>query len=392
MINNYLGVDNMSYTELFSKIEDLNQQYISFLEDVCNIESPTNFKEGVDKVSKYFINKANEKGWKVEVFKQKLAGDVVCITLNPEVKETPISLSSHIDTVHPIGLFGYPPVKCDNEKMYGPGVLDCKGGAVTAFMAMDALEKVGFKKRPVMLLLQTDEEVGSHLSNKETINYICEKAKDSIGFINLEGAEGNTAVLERKGIQRIRIDIKGKAAHSSRCYQGISAITEAAHIILELEKYKDPKGITCNCGVINGGTVGNSVAAECSLVADFRYATNENLEEIKQKLIEICENPTLEGCVCSYEVTNNRPPMILCKRNINFLAKINQIYKESGLPELTARSALGGSDAAYTTNAGIPTVDDLGTEGGRLHSVEEFIYLKSVVESAKKIAAICYGI
>lgn len=382
----------MSCAALLKQIESLNNEYISFLEDVCNIESPTNFKEGVDKTSLYFINKAKDKGWKIEVLKQAVSGDVVCITLNPEANEKPIALSSHIDTVHPIGLFGYPPVKRDNEKMYGPGVLDCKGGAVTAFMAMDALERVGFKKRPVMLLLQSDEEVGSQLSNKATINYICEKAKDAVGFINLEGANGDTAVLERKGILRVRINIKGKAAHSSRCYDGINAITEAAHKIIELEKYKDPENITCNCGVISGGTVGNAVAAECYFIADFRYKTNDNLEEIKQTVTHLCENTTLDGCVCSYEITNNRPPMVLCERNINFLAKMNEIYKECGMPELKPTAALGGSDAAYTTNAGIPTVDNLGTEGDRLHSVDEFIYLKSIVESAKKIAAVCYGI
>lgn len=382
----------MNYNKLFTLIESLNEEYLSFLEDVCNIESPTNFKEGVDKTAQYFIDKANEKGWKIEVLKQELSGNVVCITLNSEIAEKPISLSSHIDTVHPIGLFGYPPVKRDNEKMYGPGVLDCKGGAVTAFMAMDALERVGFKKRPVMLLLQSDEEVGSQLSNKATINYICQKAKDSVGFINLEGANGNTAVLERKGIYRVRFDIKGKAEHSSRCYNGTNAITEAAYKIIELEKYKDPENITCNCGVVSGGTVGNTVAAECYFIADFRYKTNDNLKEIQQIIEYLCNNTTLNGCVCSYTVTNNRPPMVLCERNINFLAKMNEIYKKCGMPELELATAFGGSDAAYTTNAGIPTVDNLGTEGDRLHSVEEFIYLKSLVESAKKIAAVCYGI
>lgn len=382
----------MSYQRLFCEIENLNQQYISFLEDVCNIESPTSFKEGVDKVAYYFANKAKEKGWKVEVFKQEAAGDVVCITLNPETEEKPISLSAHLDTVHPIGLFGYPPVKRDNEKIYGPGVLDCKGGAVTAFMAMDALERVGFKKRPVMLLLQTDEEVGSHLSNKATINYICEKARDSVGFLNLEGANGNTAVLTRKGIYRVLFTVKGIAAHSSRCFIGANAVLEAANKIVELEKYKDPQNITCNCGVIKGGTVANTVAEECAFTADFRYSTQENYKEVKEKTNELCEYNTVRGCKCTYEVLNDRPAMALCERNLNFLKTMNEIYKECGLPELERRDSLGGSDAAYTTMAGIPTVDDLGTEGGWLHSTKEFIYLKSVVESAKKIAAVCYGI
>lgn len=382
----------MSYNKLFSQIEALNGQYLSFLEDVCNIESPTAFKEGVDRVAYYFADKAKEKGWKAEVFKQEVAGDVVCITLNPEVDEKPISLSAHLDTVHPIGLFGCPPVKRDDEKMYGPGVLDCKGGAVTAFMAMDALERVGFKKRPVMLLLQTDEEVGSSISNHETINYICEKAKNSVGFINLEGSAGNTVVLTRKGIYRVNFAIKGIAAHSSRCFIGANAVLEAANKIIELEKYKDPKNITCNCGVIKGGTVANTVAEECTFTADFRYSTQENYKEIIKKVNELCEHNTVDGCECTVEVMNDRPAMARCEKNLNFLKKMNEIYKECGLPELEPRDSLGGSDAAYTTKAGIPTVDDLGAEGSWLHSAKEFIYLKSVAESAKKIAAVCYGI
>ncbi|MBQ4119535.1 MAG: M20/M25/M40 family metallo-hydrolase [Clostridia bacterium] len=382
----------MSYTELFSQIEALNEEYLSFLEDVCNIESPTNFKEGVDKTSQYFINKANEKGWKIEVLKQEISGDVVCITLNPEVKEKPISLSAHLDTVHPIGFFGYPPVKRDSEKMYGPGVLDCKGGAVTAFMAMDALQRIGFKKRPVMLLLQSDEEVSSSTSNCETIDYVCEKAKNSVGFLNLEGCIGNTAVLQRKGILRLKFEIKGKAEHSSRCYQGASAIAEAAHKILKLEKLKDKDGITCNCGIINGGTVANTVAEECNFVADIRFATNEQYLTVMELIDRISQNSLVDGCSCIITKISSRPAMPKNQMNDGFLEKINSIFKLCDLAPLSARFAMGGSDAAYSTQAGIPTVDSFGTEGGFIHSINEFIYLKSVVESAKKIAAVCYGI
>ncbi len=382
----------MSYEKLFAEVKKLNEKYTNILEELCNIESPTNFKEGVDKVAYYFADMAKEKGWKVEILKQEVAGDVVCITLNPEVNEKPISLSSHLDTVHPIGLFGYPPVKRDLDKMYGPGVLDCKGGAVTAFMAMDALEKIGFKKRPVMLLLQTDEEVGSSISNLETINYICEKAKGSVGFINLEGCIGATAVLQRKGVLRIRFDIKGKAEHSSRCFQGASAITEAAHKIIQLEKLKDKEGITCNCGIINGGTTANTVAETCSFTADIRYSTNQELQKIMKIVENVSKNNTVDGCSCAITKLGDRPAMPRCDKNDKFLETINNIFEKCDLQKLSARFAFGGSDAAYSTQAGIPTVDSFGTEGGNIHSIDEFIYLKSIAESAKKIAAVCYGI
>ena len=123
----------MVCAELFEKIKDLSEIYLDVLEDVCNIESPTNYKEGVDKVGEYFIDMAIKHGWKVEVFEQEIAGNVVCITMNPDAENSPVSLSGHLDTVHPVGSFGTPAVKRDEHNMYGPGVMDCKGGAVAAW-------------------------------------------------------------------------------------------------------------------------------------------------------------------------------------------------------------------------------------------------------------------
>ena len=86
------------------KIDKLTQTYLNVWEDVCNIESPTKFKEGVDKVGNYFVRLAEERGFKVEYSKQEVAGDVVCITMNPDSDLPPVVISGHIDTVHPIGL------------------------------------------------------------------------------------------------------------------------------------------------------------------------------------------------------------------------------------------------------------------------------------------------
>ncbi len=382
----------MICSELFNKIDMSSDRYLDFLEDVCNIESPTDFKEGVDKVGRYFIKRAEEKGWKTEVFPQPVSGDVVVITMNPDAEGQPISLSGHIDTVHPVGLFSAPAVHRDEEKMYGPGVLDCKGGAVAGFMAMEALESVGFNSLPVMLLLQTDEEKGSMPSNKSTIGYICERSKNSLAFVNLEGHSNGTACMTTKGIQRYKFTVTGKAAHSSRCYQGASAILEAAYKIQELEKYKDPETITCNCGVIEGGTVPNTVAEVCTFYADFRHRTNEEILEIEQTVKKVADSVTVEGCTCVAQRVSYRVAMTYEERNVKLLDTVNRIYSENGLPVLPERHGLGGSDAADVTAYGIPCIEGLGTQGGGVHSVTEFIYLNSLAQSAKRVAAIVYCI
>lgn len=382
----------MQCEKLFNLIDELNEEYLNILEDVCNIESPTLNKEKVDEVGDYFIKMAEQKGWKTEVLKQEIAGNVVCITLNPNASKAPLSVSAHIDTVHPVGLFGNPPVKRDQDNMYGPGVMDCKGGAVAAFLAMDALEKAGFTDRPIQLLLQSDEETGSATSKKETIKYICEKAKGSVGFLNLEGYLNGSAVLIRKGILRYNLTVHGKALHSSRCTDGANAVLEAAHKIIKLEELKDPEGLTCNCGVISGGTVPNTVAEKCTFSVDIRFANGEELKKAREFVKEVVENSTVEGCTCEGEEISLRPAMEYAKENFKFLDKINEIYKANGLPELEARKCLSGSDAAYVTEAGIPCIDSIGTEGQYIHSVNEYIKLSSLKESAKRIAAVAYMI
>ena len=85
-----------------------------------------------------------------------------------------------------------------------------------------------------------------------------------LGTVNVSpNTKENTAVLERKGILRYRFTIYGKALHSSRCAEVSNAVAEAAYKIIELEKMKDVGGLTCNCGVISGGTTANTVAEKC---------------------------------------------------------------------------------------------------------------------------------
>lgn len=382
----------MDCRKLFEVIDGLSGEYLDILEDVCNIESPTSCKEGVDAVGSYFVKMAEKRAWKIEVLKQELAGDVICITLNPDSEGKPISVSGHIDTVHPIGSFGNPAVRRDEKNMYGPGVMDCKGGVVAAFLALDALEKCGFERRPVKLLLQTDEETSSRTSNKATIEYICKEAENSVAFLNLEGYKNGTAVLIRKGILKYCFTVRGKAGHASRCFDASSAIAEAAHKILQLEEMKDPYGITCNCGIISGGTVINTVPELCTFGVDVRFSNDEELKLARERIIAIAEDTKISGCSCEVQELSCRPAMPYAEMNNELLEKMNDIYEKNGLPVLKARSCLSGSDAAYTTMYGIPTVDCIGTEGGNIHSTDEYMYLTSLAESAKRIASVIYCI
>lgn len=378
-------------TVLFEAIDSLFGEYLNVWEDICNIESPTDYKAGVDAVCDYCIKKAESLGWQTDVFRHIVAGNAACITMNPEAKSSPICLSAHMDTVHPVGSFGTPAVRRDAERIYGPGVVDCKGGIAVAFLAMHALQLAGFNSRPIKLILQSDEETGSSTSGKETIKYMCDMSKDAVAFLNLEGHSfgSDELCLKRKGVLTFEFSVQGKEGHASQCASvGANAILEASHKIIELEKFKDAAKVTCCSSVIEGGSVVNTVPGKCTFKVNVRFATKDEESWIKNYCKELAERVFVPGCKTTVKIKSSRPAMELTEKNIKLLEKMNTIFEKNGLSVYRPGSRLGGSDAAYTTALGIPTVDNIGAEGGGIHSPEEYGILKSLSVMAKRIAAV----
>lgn len=381
--------------DIFEKNLDLlEKKYISVWEDICNIESQTCDKVGIDEVGNYCAQLGRSLGFLVEVKEIEAAGNVVIITMNPHSGKAPFSLSGHMDTVHPKGLFGYPPVKIRDGKIYGPGTIDCKGGIVAGLYAMEVMKACGFDKRPVMMLLQSDEEGGSSQSNKGTINYICERAKGSVGFLNLEGfTTPEYCCIQRKGIITYKFTVTGIEAHSSECAKrGANAILDAALKIAEIEKIKEDGGVTCNTGTIIGGSVPNTVAGSCEFKVNVRFATSEQRAWIDKFMHDLGAKAHVKGCKCKVEIASTRLAMEHSEKNIEFLEKINAILEKEGIPAMKGAIRKGGSDAAEITSAGIPCIDSVGVSGGGIHSAREFANLDSLKFSARRIAAIITNI
>ncbi len=388
----------MSYEKLMSQIDALTEKYIGIFEDVCNIESPTSSKAGVDAVGKYIIDYAKKFGWSVVVHEENISGDAICIKMNEGSDAAPICFSGHMDTVHPIGSFGVPAVHIEDEsvpfcerKIFGPGVLDCKGGVVAALMAMEALHNIGYKKRPVYLILQSDEEGGSLYSDKRTVEFMAQMAKGCVGFLNTEGHAGSI-VVERKGIVTYTFEITGLAVHSSLCFTGVNAVAEAAHKILELERFKDRNGITCNCGMISGGTTVNTVPDKCTFKVNVRYLNDDDLRTVEKEIERIASTSYIEGSSCKVTKSGYRTNMPLSDKNVKLYERVNEIFEEAGLPRIKSARGNGGSDAADMSQHGIPAIDSFGTEGAWIHSPKEYAYIASLPRAAKRLAVVAFGI
>lgn len=373
--------------KLYALIEELSPAYVQFWKEICEIETPSHDKAALDTLVDKLEAFALEKGFGVyrEAFEK--AGDCLRIDLTGDESKQPIVLMAHMDTVHEKGAFGPNPVTLKDGILYGPGVNDCKNGITMAMLVLQALKESGVSHPPVRVLFTSDEEISASLSGKQGLAFFETNAKGAKAVLNCESGADGVAVIGRKGIGHVTLEITGKAAHAGVCYfDGASAIREAAHKILAIEALSQPNGNTFNCGIISGGTKTNIVPEHCTVQVDIRAMEEKKMEEAIEQVREIAAHAYVKGTSCQVHVGAIRPPMEANAANRELLERINVLAVELGMKPLEGKVSGGGSDAAYTTRMGIPTVCSIGPCGWDVHTIHERSDVSTLPVRAKLVA------
>ena len=365
---------------------------IVLLKQLVETESPSRDKAAVNRVGAIVAEECRRLGAQVEIHPQAETGDHVLARFNlssPSRRgaggEVGILLLSHMDTVFPLGTLEKMPFCEKGDNIFGPGVLDMKGGIVIALTALAALRETGsLPPRPITALFTSDEEIGSRTSR----GLIEGLAKESALVLVLESGLPNGAVKTwRKGVGDFTVRVRGRAAHAGGDHEkGRNAIEELAHQVLAIQKLTDyEKGTTLNVGVIHGGTATNVIPDEAMAEVDLRVMQPGEAERILACLHAL--KPVLEGT--SIEVTGelNRPPMPFDERMKATFERAKEIAGKRGI-SLQAGGSGGASDANFVAPLGIPVLDGLGAIGEGYHSEREYILTDSLSERALLLTAL----
>ncbi len=373
----------------FEQVDILSKEYLNYLKELCLINSKTEDKAGVDKVLETVLEHEKDKGYVLVRKPMEKAGDVASLTLQNGENLPLISLSAHMDTVFPKGTFSEPMVTEDEEMFYGPGVADDKCGIALGFLVLESLKNIGFKGANVKMILQSDEEVGSNLSDKKTLDFMCEEARGSIAFFNLESSHSNILTIARYGILNATVEVSGRAAHAATKIKAktISAIKEAAHKIIELEEYKGGENLSFMVGKIQGGTAGNTVPENCRFTVDCRIKTKEDAKKAEEIIRKIVETNYVEGTSSKVEFSINHMPFEENEKTNQLFDVMNKVNKEYFGEEHVKSFSGGGADSAYPSAVGIPTICSAGVTGGEMHTTREYMEKSSMAKSAKRLIA-----
>ena len=359
---------------------------LSILKQTVEIESPSDNKAALDRCGKHLAAEFDLLGAKVTFCPQKEAGDHLKAEFPGPSGAKPVLLLGHFDTVWSMGTLAGMPFRIEDGRVWGPGVLDMKAGIVMMMFALRALRSIDqHANRPIIILLTTDEEVGSTTGRP----MVEATAKECEAVLVLEPAQGMPGCLKtsRKGVGDYTIHVTGRAAHAGVDFEkGRSAIVELARQVLEVTKFTDiSRGITVNPGVIHGGTRTNVVAAEAWAEVDIRIARAADAPDLEQKFAAL---RTFDPD-CSLKVTGgvNRPPMERTDGTVRLFRLAREQASKLGIALDEAASG-GGSDGNFTSALGIPTLDGLGALGEGAHAAHESILLEELPRRTALLASL----
>lgn len=373
----------MSASAILAKVRSQEEHIYSQLWELVKVESPSEDRAGVNLAADLVARWAKELGARVKRHRQKEFGDVVELHFGHvrSGHKQPVLLLGHLDTVWPLGTLQSMPWREEQGKFYGPGVLDMKSGVVMALGAVRALREVKLM-RPVTLLLNSEEEVGSPVSRPHTERL----ARESAAVFVLEPAQGLAYKTARKGVGHFDVHVRGVGAHAGVDFEkGHSAVLELARLIEKMSGFTDLKrGLTVNCGVVAGGTRSNVVAAAARAEVDVRIAKAGDAARVEKMFREL----KVTDKACRLEVTGgiNRPPMERKAGTIALFRQAKQLAAELGFP-LDEAATGGGSDGNFTAALGIPTLDGMGAVGEGAHAAHENVVVEHLVPRTALLAA-----
>lgn len=369
-------------------LEQNMAHYLALLEQMVGVNSFTANAVGVNELGLQTSELFAELGFSAETVQSvnPLYGRHIILTRQGQENDgrsaPKIGLVSHLDTVFP------PDEEVRNdfswreqgERIYGPGVVDIKGGTIMIYMIVSALQAIyprEFDAVTWVVLMDASEEVGGRDFGRICVDRL---GSDVLGCLVFEpgnwSGEHPHIVVARKGMAIYRIEVEGKAAHAGSAHaQGANAVVQMADVIERICHMTDyERDLTFNVGTVAGGTVINRVPHFASASVEMRAFETNVFDDGVANILALNALSTVRSndgafeCRVKTEVMNTVSPW---PRNPQ-TDRLFQLWRSTAHLlgyDAVAEERAGLSDGNYFWQE-LPTIDGLGPAGGNAHCSE----------------------
>ena len=364
------------------------ETYLKDLEEVVNIDCGSSTCAGVTRVAEIMKRHYDSIGFATELVDLgDKAGKGLFATNKPGAEKFDIMFNAHLDTVFPEGTVAARPFRVADGKVYGPGCADCKAGVIAIFHALKNARREDLDRLAIAVCYNPDEEVSS-LSSREWLAGMARKCTRAI--VSEPGRASGAFVRSRKGRSVWNVTFHGVAAHAGNNPQdGRSAVLAAAKFTIAATELQDleGKGTSVTVGVIQGGTVCNTVPETCVIKIDTRRWNDEDGREIDEGIEALARQNWGDGITVEAVRLSVSPAMPCTNKTKELVEIINEAARLEGF-DATWVDAGGGSDANRIAQVGTPVVDGIAPAGGCFHSEREYLRVDTIENRTRMLSRI----
>jgi D-alanine-D-alanine ligase len=350
--------------KLLSQMVDLNTH-------VRNIE-------GVNQFGNILKKQLNVLNFQYQTFPQVEVGNIL-LFCNNATFDYDILLLGNLDNTTKIGQQEY--FRHADQKYYGTGIWEHKGGLMTMLLAMQSLRFSRIlRKTKIGILLTSDDALQGRFA-KEIIENTSRKAKYVIG---LHGAFLNGGIVtSRSGsaVYKCSMNLKNNE-QAENVPQSVQAFSRLMIAYTELSD-KDagllisPSEIKLNSNITDSYAHGEAILS-------VRFNRNEQIDFIDKKIRKLTPAKIKENVHFQIEGEEKRPAMEFNSQTETFWSNLNELARKLGI-RLRKEHRWSSADIAFCPHD-IQRIDGLGPVGIKDFKKMEYILKHSLIERATLLA------
>jgi acetylornithine deacetylase ArgE len=301
--------------------------------------------------------------------------------------ERTLLLEVHQDTVPADGMtiapFG---ARVDSGRLYGRGACDIKGGMAAMLAAFARLVQTKPRGAMNVVLACTVDEEHTFLGVQELV-----QRGIRADFAVIAEPTQLHIVNAHKGVARLILTTTGRACHSSRPDQGVSAIYRMGRVLVAIQRFADnlQKGHadpllgppTLSVGRIEGGVSVNTVPDSCRIEIDRRVIPGEDPALSADELLRFLREAGID-----FDLDCPRPwmsmPALAATGSEEIVQRLGRAI-DSVTGSHQVMPVPYGTDASTIARAGIPAVVFGPGDIAQAHTKDEWVSLEEVEKASE---------
>ncbi len=422
-----------SHDALLRRIADRRDEVVALTQELIRIPTVNPPGDAYEACARHLGERLARAGMQVEYIRARGApGDSdafprtsVVARIEGSMPGECVHFNGHIDVVEPGPGWTVDPFAAlvREGRVYGRGACDMKGGIASAVIAVESILQSGIPFAGALEISGTvDEESGGYagVGHLASLGYF---SKPRVHHVVIPEPLGVDRIcLGHRGVWWGEVETRGRIAHGSMPFLGDSAILHMGAFLHELQatlmprlaqrrtaEPVEPPGArvsTLNVNSVHGGQVEQTysmdaqgrptgdlpapvVAHSCRAVLDRRFIAEENLEAVRQEVIDLLE-----------ELRRTRPGFDYAVRDImNFLPTATPRDAPVVLATARAIARVLGREPSFIASPGTydqkhivrtgqlrdciaygPGILDLA------HQPDEYVGIQELVDSAQVMA------